>query len=95
MAWSNCNRPECIIKFTAFPAGRIPAEFKGLGSGKIVEMKAEVEVKRYIQPNGPGTQIRFSAADINGDAALRRIYRTLYSKGKYKWVAGLPHIARV
>ena len=63
--------PGMHYKFTAFPSGRVPAEFKGLGGGTIVEMKAEVEVdvKRYQQPKGPGTEIRFSAADINGDAA--------------------------
>ncbi len=34
-------------------------------------MKAEVEVdvKRYRQPGGPGTDIKFQAADINSDGA--------------------------
>jgi hypothetical protein len=34
-------------------------------------MKAEVEVdtKRFLQPGGPGTTIRFNARDISSDAA--------------------------
>ena len=34
-------------------------------------MKAEVEVdvKRFQQPAGPGTEIQFTAADLNPDAA--------------------------
>jgi len=63
--------PGMRYKFTAFPTSRVPAEFKGLGKGTIVEMKTEVEVevKRFLQPGGPGTEIRFNAADVNGDAA--------------------------
>jgi len=39
--------------------------------GNIVEMKAEVEVdvKRFSQPGGAGTEISFNAADINADSA--------------------------
>ena len=63
--------PGMRYKFTAFPATRIPAEFKGIGKGTITQMKAEVEVdvKRFRQPAGPGTEIRFDAAEINADAA--------------------------
>jgi hypothetical protein len=63
--------PGMLYKFTAFPSTRIPAEFKGIGKGTITQMKAEVEVdvKRFRQPAGPGTEIRFDAADINTDAA--------------------------
>ena len=63
--------PGMHYKFTAFPATRIPAEFKGIGKGTITQMKAEVEVdvKRFKQPAGPGTEIRFDAAEINADAA--------------------------
>jgi hypothetical protein len=63
--------PGMLYKFTAFPANRIPAEFKGIGKGTIERMKAEVEVdvNRFRQPAGPGTEIRFDAADINTDAA--------------------------
>ena len=63
--------PGMMYKFTAFPANRVAAEFKGIGKGQITQMKAEVEVdlKRFRQPAGPGTEIRFDAAEINGDAA--------------------------
>jgi len=63
--------PGMHYKFTAFPSARIPAEFKGIGTGTITQMKAEVEVdvKRFRQPAGPGTEIRFDAAEINADAA--------------------------
>jgi len=63
--------PGMRYKFTAFPSTRIPAEFKGIGTGTITQMKAEVEVdvKRFRQPAGPGTEIRFDAAEINADAA--------------------------
>jgi hypothetical protein len=63
--------PGMRYKFNAFPSTRIPAEFKGIGKGTILQMKAEVEVdvKRFRQPAGPGTEIRFDAADINADAA--------------------------
>ncbi len=65
------QKPGMRYKFTAFPASRAPAKFKGLGKGTIVEMKTEVEVdvRRFQQPGGPGTEIRFNAVDINGDAA--------------------------
>jgi len=63
--------PGMRYKFTAFPSNRIPAEFKGIGKGTIMQMKAEVEVdvKRFTQPAGPGTEIRFDASQINADAA--------------------------
>jgi hypothetical protein len=63
--------PGMRYQFTAFPSNKVPAEFKGLGKGTIIEMKTEVEVEvnRFTQPGGPGTEIRFTAADINGDAA--------------------------
>jgi len=63
--------PGMRYKFTAFPSNRIPAEFKGIGKGTIMQMKAEVEVdvKQFTQPAGPGTEIRFDASQINADAA--------------------------
>jgi len=63
--------PGMRYKFTAFPSARIAAEFKGIGKGTITQMKAEVEVdvNRFRQPAGPGTEIRFDAAEINADAA--------------------------
>lgn len=65
------KEPGMLYKFDSFPPSAIPARFSGLGQGTITEMKAEVEVdvKRYQQPGGPGTNIRFNAADINSDAA--------------------------
>ncbi len=65
------NDPGMKYKFTAFPASAVKARFAGLGDGTITEMKAEVEVdvKRFERPGGPGTTIRFSAADITADAA--------------------------
>src|SRR5205814_2136295 len=58
--------PGMKYAFDAYPRVTVPATFKGLGDGKIVEMRAEVEVdvKRFDQPKGPGTEIRFSAADV-------------------------------
>lgn len=63
--------PGMLYKFNAFPTTAIPAHFNGLGEGTIIEMKAEVEVdvKRFQQPGGPGTNILFHASDINPDAA--------------------------
>lgn len=63
--------PGMHYAFEAFPTKAIPANFKGLGDGTITEMKAEIEVdvKRYRQPGGPGTDIRFQGQDINGDGA--------------------------
>jgi hypothetical protein len=60
-----------LYKFNSFPTAKIPAKFKGLGAGTIMAMKAEVEVdvKRFQQPGGPGTEIHFNAGDINADAA--------------------------
>jgi hypothetical protein len=63
--------PGMFYKFNAFPAQKVPANFTGIGTGNIVEMKAEVEVdvKRFSQPGGAGTEISFNAADINADSA--------------------------
>jgi hypothetical protein len=63
--------PGMHYKFNAFPTASIPATFQGIGHGTITAMKAEVEVdvKRYRQPGGPGTDIKFQAADINADGA--------------------------
>ena len=49
------KKPGMMYKFTAFPKGRVDAEFKGIGKGQITQMKAEVEVdlKRFRQPGGP------------------------------------------
>jgi hypothetical protein len=65
------QQPGMFYRFDAFPTAAIPAQFKGLGEGTITAMKAEVEVdvKRFQQPGGPGTTIRFNAADISSDAA--------------------------
>ena len=65
------KEPGMLYKFDAFPTAKLPARFNGLGEGTIIEMKAEVEVdvKRFQQPGGPGTNIRFNASDINADAA--------------------------
>lgn len=65
------NGPGMKYKFTSFPASAVKAQFAGLGDGAITEMKAEVEVavKRFEQLGGPGTIIRFNAADITSDAA--------------------------
>jgi hypothetical protein len=63
--------PGMFYKFNAFPHQKVPATFTGIGKGDIVEMKAEVEVdvKRFSQPGGAGTEISFKAADINADSA--------------------------
>lgn len=63
--------PGMLYKFTAFPADNVSARFSGLGEGTITQMQAEVEVdvKRFQQPAGPGTNITFKAEDINADAA--------------------------
>jgi hypothetical protein len=65
------NGPGMKYKFTAFPATTVASQLSGIGNGAITEMKAEVEVdaKRFAQPAGPGTAIRFSARDISSDAA--------------------------
>ena len=65
------QKPGMFYRFDAFPPRAIPARFTGLGQGTITAMKAEVEVdvKRFQQPGGPGTTIRFSAADISSDSA--------------------------
>ncbi len=58
-------------EFNSFPTGAVPATFQGLGDGTITDMKAEVavDVKRFQQPGGAGTDIRFHAEDINADGA--------------------------
>lgn len=58
-------------EFNSFPTGAVPATFKGLGDGTITEMKAEVavDVKRFQQPGGAGTDIRFHAEDIDANGA--------------------------
>jgi hypothetical protein len=63
--------PGMFYKFNAFPDQKVSATFTGIGKGEIVEMKAEVEVdvKRFSQPGGAGTEISFNAADINADSA--------------------------
>ena len=65
------QEPGMHYKFNAFPTGPILANFQGLGRGTITAMKAEVEVdvKRFQQPGGAGTDIKFQAADINSDGA--------------------------
>src|SRR5579872_106888 len=67
----NVKTPGMMYKFEAFPESALKAHFGGIGDGTITEMKAEVEVdvKRYSQPGGPGTNITFSAADINANGA--------------------------
>jgi hypothetical protein len=65
------KEPGMRYKFDAFPTTAVPAHFSGLGDGTITEMKVEVEVdvKRFRQPGGPGTDIHFEASDLNADAA--------------------------
>ncbi len=65
------KNPGMLYKFNAFPTTSVPATFTGLGAGSITEMKAEVEVdvRHYLQPGGPGTEIRFQAADISPNSA--------------------------
>jgi len=60
-----------MYKFNSFPTGPIAARFSTLGAGTITEMKAEIEVdvKRFTQAGGPGTNIKFSAANMSADAA--------------------------
>jgi hypothetical protein len=67
----NLKSPGMMYKFNAFPSHRVPARFSGLGEGTITMMKAEVEVdvKRFQQPGGPGTEIKFTGADMNPDSA--------------------------
>jgi len=58
-------------EFNSFPTHMVPATFSGIGSGKITAMKTEVavDVARYTQPGGPGTNIHFTAADIDPNGA--------------------------
>ena len=65
------KKPGMHYKFNAFPTSAIAASFTGLGAGTITAMKAEIEVdvKRFKQPGGPGTDIQFRAVDMNADAA--------------------------
>jgi hypothetical protein len=60
-----------MYKFESFPTAAVKAHFTGLGDGMITEMKAEVEVSvaRFKQPDGAGTAIHFTAADIAADSA--------------------------
>jgi hypothetical protein len=60
-----------MYKFDSFPAMAVKARFTGLGDGMITEMKSEVEVSvsRFKQPEGRGTAIHFTAADISADSA--------------------------
>ena len=63
--------PGMLYKFDAYPDKATAARFTGIGAGTITAMKAEVEVdvKRFKQAGGPGTEIRFTAADLNPDSA--------------------------
>jgi hypothetical protein len=65
------TKPGMSYSFTSFPSALVPARFNGLGEGAITEMKAEIEVdvNRFTQSGGPGTAIRFTAEDINRNAA--------------------------
>ena len=58
-------------EFNSFPTHAVPATFSGIGPGKITAMKTEVavDVARYRQPGGPGTNIHFTAADIDPNGA--------------------------
>jgi hypothetical protein len=60
-----------MYKFESFPTAAVKAHFTGLGDGMITEMKSEVEVSvlRFKQPEGAGTAIHFTAADIAADSA--------------------------
>jgi hypothetical protein len=61
------KEPGMKYKFSAFPVGTVSARFSGLGEGTITEMMAEVEVdvKHFLQPGGPGTNISFQAGKIS------------------------------
>jgi hypothetical protein len=63
--------PGMMYKFTAYPVLPLNAQFHSLGDGVITTMKAEVavDVKRFQQPGGAGTQIHFRSADMDPDAA--------------------------
>src|SRR5207237_1269388 len=65
------REPGMRYKFESFPTGRVPARFTGLGGGTITALKTEVEVdvKRFRQPGGPGTTIRFQASDMDPNSA--------------------------
>ncbi len=58
-------------EFNSFPTHPVTASFNGLGAGKITAMKTEVQVdiKRFSQPGGPGTNIHFTAVDMDPDGA--------------------------
>ena len=60
-----------MYKFESFPTAAVKAHFTGLCDGMITEMKSEVEVSvaRFKQPDGAGTAIHFTAADIAADSA--------------------------
>ena len=65
------NQTGMMYKFDSFPNAAVKAHFTGLGDGTITEMKSEVEVSvtRFNQPDGAGTAIHFTAADIVADSA--------------------------
>jgi hypothetical protein len=65
------RNPGMMYKFNAFPRRSVKASLSGIGEGMIAEMKAEVEVQvdRFSQPRGPGTEIAFNAADVNDGSA--------------------------
>lgn len=78
--------PGMMYKFTAYPVLPLPARFHSLGEGTITAMKAEVEVdvKRFQQPGGPGTQIRFQSADMAPDAAYIEFTGLFVRKSDHK-----------
>jgi len=69
--WVKLKKPGMNYQFTSYPSNAIPATLKGIGEGMITEFQAEVEVdvRRYDQPGGPGTEISFNSSDIVNDAA--------------------------
>ena len=58
-------------EFNSFPTHIVGATFSGIGSGKITSMKTEVavDVSRFSQPGGAGTNIHFTASDIDPNGA--------------------------
>jgi len=58
-------------EFNSFPTHEVTATFSGIGSGRITSMKTEVavDVARFSQPGGPGTNIHFTASDIDPNGA--------------------------
>jgi hypothetical protein len=82
----NIKNPGMMYKFEAFPASATKAHFGGIGDGSITEMKAEVEVqvKSYVQTGGPGTNITFTAADINTSGAYVEFTGLFVRDGDHK-----------